>query len=136
MPTSIASLRTGLAARLATITGLRVNTYGVDTPNVPSATIRLSRVSYDSTLSRGADEVEFLVTMAVGRAEDRTAQIALEAYLAGTGASSVKTAIESDPTLGGVALNTRVQEARNLTTEDRGDGIGYLTVDFTVIVIA
>lgn len=136
MPAAIASLRAGLATQLATIPGLRVYAYVPDTPNLPSAVVRLVRVSYDSTLSRGSDEFEFLITMVVGRADDRVAQTSVETYLAGTGSSSVKTAIEADPTLGGVALNTRVQEARNIATEDRGDGIGLLTVDFTVLVIA
>lgn len=136
MPAAIANLRAGLATQLATISGLRVYAYVPDTPNLPSAVVRLVRVSYDSTLSRGSDEFEFLITMVVGRADDRVAQTSVETYLAGTGSSSVKTAIEADPTLGGVALNTRVQEARNIATEDRGDGIGLLTVDFTVLVIA
>jgi hypothetical protein len=136
MPAAISSLRDGLAARLATISGLRVYAYPPDTPNLPSAVVRLVRVSYDSTLSRGSDEFQFLITMVVGRADDRVAQTSIETYLAGTGAVSVKTVIEADPTLGGVALNTRVQEASNIATEDRGDGIGLLTVDFTVLVIA
>jgi hypothetical protein len=136
MPAAIADLRSGLATRLATISGLRVYPYIPDTPNFPAAVIRLVRVGYDSTLARGSDEIEFLITMAVGRADDRTAQVNIETYLAGSGATSVKTAVEGDPTLGGVALNTRVQEARNIATEDRGDGIGLLTVDFSVIVIA
>jgi hypothetical protein len=136
MPANIANLRAGLATQLQTISGLRVYEYIPGTPNFPCAVIRLNRVGYDSTLSRGSDEIDFVITMAVGRADDRIAQTSIETYLAGTGSLSVKTAIENDPTLGGAALNTRVQEARNIATEDRGDGLSFLTVDFAVTVIA
>jgi hypothetical protein len=79
---------------------------------------------------------EFTVTVVVGRADDRSAQAKLETYLAGTGAQSLKTAVEADPTLGGVALNTRVSEARSIRTVERSDGLTFLECDFSVTVYA
>jgi len=136
MPAAISALRTGLATRLSTITGLRVYEVIPDNPNFPAAVIALDRVSYDSTFARGADSIEFTVTVVVGRADDRTAQTKMDTYIAGTGSQSVKTAIEADPTLGGAAMDSRVLEAGNVGTVNNPDGSTFLFVDFSVTVTA
>lgn len=131
MPAAIADLRTGLGNNLRTIPGLRVYELIPDNPSFPAAVISLDRVAYDSTMARGADEITFIVTIVVGRADDRSAQTRLDTYLAGSGAQSVKTAIEADVTLGGAAMTCRVEEARNISTVD-----SLLLVDFSVTVYA
>lgn len=131
MPAAIADLRAGLANNLRTIPGLRVYELIPDNPSFPAAVISLDRVAYDSTMARGADEIAFLVTLVVGRSDDRSAQTRLDTYLAGSGAQSVKTAIEADVTLGGAAMTCRVEEARNIATVD-----SLLLVDFSVTVYA
>lgn len=131
MPAAIADLRTGLGNNLRTIPGLRVYELIPDNPSFPAAVISLDRVAYDSTMARGADEMTFIVTIVVGRADDRSAQTRLDTYLAGNGAQSVKTAIEADVTLGGAAMTCRVEEARNISTVD-----SLLLVDFSVTVYA
>lgn len=136
MPTTIALIRTGLATSLSTINGLRIYELIPDTPYTPCAVISLDRVGYDSTMGRGSDMFEFTVTMVVGRADDRSAQIKLETYLSGSGSQSVKTAIEADTTLGGVVLNTRVTEARSIRSVERSDGLSFLESDFTITVYA
>lgn len=136
MPATIADLRTGLAAALGTISGLRIYEVVPEDPTPPGATIRLTSVSYDSTMCRGSDQFDFLVPVFVGRADDRTAQARLEQFIAGTGASSVKTAIEADPTLGGRCQVVTVTEAKNIGTQDQPNGMSYLVVDFAVTVHA
>lgn len=136
MPAAIADLRTGLSDALSTINGLRVYEVLPDNPNPPAATISLGRVAYDSTLARGCDMFEFTITVIVGRADDRTAQTRLEAYIAGSGSASVKTAVEDDPTLGGHAQVVRVSEAGNIATLDRADGTSFMIVDFAVTIHA
>lgn len=136
MPASISALRSGLATRLGNISGLRVYEVIPDNPNFPAAVIALDRVSYDSTFARGCDSFEFTVTLVVARADDRSAQNKLETYIAGTGAQSVKTVIEADPTLGGAAMDTRVTEAANVGTVNNPDGTSFLFVDFSVTVTA
>lgn len=136
MPAAIADLRSGLNAALATISGLRTYDVLPDNPNPPAATISLNRVAYDSTLSRGCDMFEFTITVIVARADDRTAQNRLESYIAGTGSSSIKTAVELDPTLDGSCQVVRVSEASNIATVDRADGSSYLIVDFSVTIHA
>ena len=90
MPAAIATLRTGVADALGALSGVRVYETIPDTPNPPCAVIELQRVLFDSTFARGADEFEFNVLMIVARADDRTAQSRVEAFIAGSGTGSVK----------------------------------------------
>jgi hypothetical protein len=136
MPAPIADLRAGLAANLSKINGLRVYTVLSDNPQFPAALISLDRIEFDSTMARGCDSIEFTVTLVVARADDRSAQNKLETYLAGTGATSVKTAVESDVTLGGSAFDARVTAAEQIGTVNSPDGSTYLFVDFAVTVTA
>lgn len=136
MPAPIADLRAGLAANLSKINGLRVYTVLTDNPQFPAALISLDRIEFDSTMARGCDSIEFTVTLVVARADDRSAQNKLETYLSGTGATSVKTAVESDVTLGGSAFDARVTAAEQIGTVNSPDGSTYLFVDFAVTVTA
>ena len=136
MPSSISDLRQGLADALRTIPSLRVYELLPDNPAPPGVAIALERVLYDSVFARGADEFQFSLQLFVARADDRTAQVRLEEYLAGSGPYSIKTAVEADPTLGGVAQTVRVSAASNLGTQDRADGTSLLLVDFSVTIHA
>jgi hypothetical protein len=132
---SVSELRTGIATNLATITGLRTSAFMPDNPNPPIAVVMPSSVSYDDTFHRGMQTYVFNVLVIVGRVDERTAQSNLDAFVSGTGSSSVKRAIEVDKTLGGKAFDTRVTEMRNygqLSIQD----ILYLTGEFTVLVYA
>jgi hypothetical protein len=94
-----------------------------------------SSISYDDVFKRGMQTYIFNVLVIVGRVDERTAQSNLDAFVSGTGSSSVKRAIEVDKTLGGKAFDTRVTEMRNygqLSIQD----ILYLTGEFTVLVYA
>jgi hypothetical protein len=130
----MSDLRQGLAEALRTIPSLRVYELLPDNPNPPGVAISLDRVVYDSVFARGCDEYEFTIHLFVARGDDRTAQVRIEDYIAGNGPSSIKAAIETDPTLGGVAQTVRVSEARNLGTQDRADGTSLMLVDFTVTI--
>lgn len=134
MPT-FNELREGLATRLATISGLRVSATIPDQPNPPQAVIFPNRVVYDNTFGRGLDEYEFVVLIILGRVSERTAQTSLDAYCNPTGASSVKTAIQADSTLGGKAQDCRVTEMRSQSSLTVGD-VTYLTAEFMVTIIA
>lgn len=132
---SVSELRTGIATNLATITGLRTSAFMPDNPNPPIAVVMPSSISYDDTFNRGMQTYVFNVLVIVGRVDERTAQSNLDAFVSGTGSSSVKRAIEVDKTLGGKAFDTRVTEMRNygqLSIQD----ILYLTGEFTVLVYA
>ena len=103
-----------IGARLVGVTGLRVYDYAADAASPPAAIVALPEmVEYDVVAGRGADRVVIPVTVLVGRVSDRAARDQLAQYVSGTGASSVKTAIEGGTgDLGAVAHTVRVTEAR------------------------
>ena len=132
---SITNLRTGLATRLGTISGLRTTTETPDTVSPPIAIINVANVSYDRTFQRGLDEYNFVITVIVGRVGERSAQRLLDSYVSTTGASSVKLAVESDKTLGGNCDSLRVTDMRNYGSLVIGE-ITYLAAEFNVVVYA
>jgi hypothetical protein len=70
-------------------------------------------VAYDEVAGRGADRAVIPVTVLVGKVSDRAARDQLAQFVSGTGAMSVKAAIEGGTgDLGGVAHTVRVMEAR------------------------
>ena len=132
----IAAIVSGIATNLATIQGLRVQEQVLDTAPVPVALIGPpSTVAYDEVMARGADNYTFSVRVLVARADARSGQVTLGEYLSGSGARSVKAAIESDPTLGGAADTCRVTSATGIGIYPYGD-IDYLGADFSLEVIA
>jgi hypothetical protein len=131
----MSELRAGLANRLATITGLRTSPTLPDQPTPPQAVVYPERVTYDTAFGRGSDDYTFVVLVIVGRVAERAAQTSLDAYCNSSGATSIKAAIESEPTLGGKALDCRVTEMRGQGSLAVGD-ITYLTAEFLITVIA
>jgi hypothetical protein len=135
MPT-VSELRTGLATNLATIDGLRTSATIPDQVTPPIAVVMPNQITYDTAFARaGGDEYEFIVMVIVGRVDERTAQNRLDAYCSGSGASSVKLAIEKDKTLGGKAFDCRVTNLRNYNQVTVGDTT-YLSGEFVVQVYA
>lgn len=135
MPT-LSELRTGLATNLATIAGLRTSATIPDQVTPPIAVVMPNQITYDTAFSRGGgDEYEFIVMVIVGRVDERTAQNRLDDYCSGSGASSVKLAIEKDKTLGGKAFDCRVTTLRNYNQVTVGDTT-YLGGEFVVQVYA
>jgi hypothetical protein len=133
---TVSELRTGIANNLAAITGLRTTATVPDTINPPIAVVMPNTITYDTAFARsGGDEYEFLVMVIVGRVEERTAQNRLDAYCSGSGAESVKTAIERDKTLGGKAFDCRVTSLRNYQQLTVGDST-FLSAEFVVQVFS
>jgi hypothetical protein len=131
----VATIRTGLATNLATISGLRTSAWVPDQINPPIAVIKPETITYDTAFARGLDTYEFSVLVIVGRVDERTAQSRLDAYCASSGATSIKTAIESDRDLNGAISDLRVTEMRNYTSLPVGD-VTYLAAEFVVQVFA
>jgi len=105
---SIASIRAGLAANLGAIDGLQVSAYALANPTPPCVEIVPASVDYDQALQRGMDTVRMTVRVFVGMAQDIGAQKQLDQFLDGSGSVSIKTVIESDPTLAGAVSDLRV----------------------------
>lgn len=131
---SITDIRDGIATNLATISGLRTSAELPDQPNPPIAVVQLNNVTYDQAFQNGLVLYNFTITVIVGKVAERLAQQRLNAY-ASTGAGGVKTALESDRTLGGSAFDVKLQEMTNIGAITLGEQ-QYLAAEFAAIVYA
>lgn len=132
---SIGAIRDGLAAKLATISGLRVWDTIPEDLEPPAAVVRPapgSFVRYRRTQS-GSTELTFVITVVVSATWTRTAQDALDEYLANTGSKSVLAAMDGAVT--GVDDFIEVAEATNYG-EVVIAGVSYFGADFIVEVMA
>lgn len=135
--TSISDVRLGIAANLSTIPGLRVSQNVPDEINPPCAIVSPDGtfITYSTAFAGQADDLRFVVTVFVSRVWSRTSQANLDAYADSTNVQGVKAAVESDPTLGGIADDTRVLEARNYG-QFLYEGTEYYGAEFLVSVYA
>lgn len=133
---SLSSIRAGLKANLATISGLRTFDTVPDQVPVPCAVVGgPERIDFDATMGRGIDRYTIPIRVYVSRASERAGQASLDAFLAGSGASSVKAAIESDKDLGGAADTTRCVAMREYGIYEV-NGVAYLGFEVVVDVLA
>jgi len=105
------TVRANLKARLATITGLKTYDYIPDSINVPGAVVGQLDLNFDATFNRGFDNATCTILLIVGRMSESAGQTKLDGYLASTGSTSVKAAIEGDVTLSGAVQTLRVTSA-------------------------
>jgi len=132
---SLTSIRSGLGTRLETISSLLVYDYVPDSIEPPCAIVgTLSSLEYDNTFSRGSDTYTIPIQLYVSRVDAEDSQDTLDGYLAGSGSSSIKFAIEGDTTLGGAVSSARVVEASNYGVYTI-NSIEYLGVEFEIEVI-
>ena len=133
---SLSSIRSGIATNLGNISSLTVFGFVPDSIEPPTAVVGVvDNIEYDTSMSRGADTYSIPVFLYVSRVDAQDAQDTLDGFLASSGSSSVKTQIESDVTLGGVANSARVVEADNYGVYTINN-IDYLGCEFTIEVIA
>jgi len=132
---NITNIRQGLETNIETISGLRAYSEIPDNPQVPCAVVVLNSVDYDQAFQRGLTELSFNITVIVGRFSVQQAQEHLNDY-AGNGAKSVKTAIQSDRTLGGSAVDAVLTSMNSISALDLNDGNNYLGMEFSVTVYA
>lgn len=112
------AVRNGLKANIATIKGMRVYDLIPDVIVPPCAIVGQLDLTFDLNNSRGLDQANVDVFVIVQRFSERTGQDALDKYLAGSGADSIKAAIESDLTLGGACNTLRVTSAESGTYQN------------------
>lgn len=132
---SITAIRSGLATNLGTITGLRSGATIPDNVNPPYAIIAPSSVDYHRAFNNALSTYNYTITLVVGRVSERTAQNNLDAYCSPTGSSSIRVAIESDKTLGGIVFDTIVTGMRNYGSVTIGENT-YLAAEFDIAVQA
>lgn len=135
MAADVGDVMAAVAAKLATIRGLRVHNGYTDQVTVPHAVVMWPNpILYDSTMGRGLDEFNVEVVVLVGKTSDRQAGKNINKYVKGSGSTSVKAVLEADPSLGGVADTTRVKQAG--VEEREVGGVGYLAAVFITQVYA
>lgn len=123
-----------IGVRLGTIAGLRVYDYPPDSVAAPAAVVGYpDTVTYDETMARGTDSCVIPVTVLVTSGSDRAARDALSPYLSGTGAQSIKAAV--DGSLGGLVKDARVARA-DIPAGVIVAGITYDAAEFSVEVYA
>lgn len=136
MSVTVAQIRSGLATNLATVTGSpQVLAYMLSNPTPPAFAVFPAATSYDEAMARGLDKWTFTVVAVVSAAVDQDGQKNLDLYLAPSGGYSIKAAIESDRTLGGVVSNLRVTQVSGyrVYADDRGANLG---AEWTVEIYA
>jgi hypothetical protein len=109
--TNVNGVRDALKTNLQTISRLRIYDNIPDVVVPPCAVVGQLDFTFDIDNARGLDEASVDVYVIVQRLSERTGQDKLDDFLAGSGKGSIKTAIESDRTLGGLVNTLRVISA-------------------------
>lgn len=130
---AIVEIMKQLETRLKTIEGLRTYPRIPESINVPAAIVTLDQCTFDSTMSRGSDDLTFVVYLLTSIASDRAGQDTLYGYIDGSGTTSVKAAIEADQDLGGTAMYAVVTEVKDIGKTEVGEN-KYYSARFTVTV--
>lgn len=135
----ISGIRVALAAACTNVvdtTGAKVQALGYqpDSLDPPCVYAGESTGSYDDTLD-GLGSATVTMRLIVSRGDDLSGQALLDALLASAGPSSVKAAIEADPTLGGECSDLHVSGWSGYQLYDVA-GTEYFGAELTVEVLA
>ncbi len=125
-------VRDGLKTRLQTITGLRAYDLIPDTVVPPCAVVGQLDFTFDIDNARGLDQAQVDVLVIVQRFSERAGQDKLDSYLAGSGSTSIKAAIEGDRTLGGTVNTLRVTGAEAGTYDSQG--VTFLSYRYRITI--
>jgi hypothetical protein len=128
----ISKVRDALGKNIESISGIRVYDSIPDVPVPPAAIVGQLDFTYDINNARGLDQASVDIFVIVQRISERAGQDKLDELLAGTGSKSIKTAIESDRSLGGLVNTLRVISAESGTYVS-GD-ITFLSYRYNVTV--
>jgi len=137
--TTLSAIRSGLASALTTaITDAQCTGYLLASPTAPGFEIEPGETQYDQSMQRGIDEWTLIVRGFVGDASDIGSQKQLDAWLASSGALSVKAAIEASPgTLGGAVFTLRVTQVSGYRKYGTASSnVTYLGAEWTVVAHA
>ena len=113
--TDVNGVRDALKVNLQTISRLRIYDTIPDIVTPPCTVVGQLDFTFDIDNARGLDQASVDVYVIVQRLSERTGQDKLDNFLAGSGKGSIKTAIESDRTLGGLVDTLRVISAESGT---------------------
>ncbi len=129
---NIGPIRDALGTNLQTNTGLRIYDAIPDVVFPPCAVVGQLDFTFDIDNARGLDQASTDIFVIVQRFSERTGQAKLDSLLAGTGPGSIKTALESDRTLGGLVDTLRVVSA-DAGTYSSGDQT-FLSYRYNLVI--
>jgi hypothetical protein len=117
----ISKVRDAIGKNIESISGIRIYDTIPDVVVPPCAVVGQLDFTFDVNNARGLDSASVDVYVIVQRISERAGQDKLDELLAGSGPKSIKTAIESDRTLGGLVDTLRVisAESGTYTTGDQ-----------------
>lgn len=134
--TELGDIREGLAINLAVIEDTQVSAYMLNELFAPAIEVVPGKTEYDQSFRRGIDRWVLRIRAFTGMPSDIGAQKNLDLMLASAGAKSVKAAIESDSTLGGVAAGLRVTQCTGYRVFERPGSGAMLGAEWEVEVWA
>ncbi len=137
MALDIGAIRSGLATRLATVSGLKVYRVAAGELSPPAAVVLPSGddfLDYHRAMAKGLTRTSWRIVVATSKTLEASGQDLLDDYLsAGTGQSkSLIDAIEGDKTLGGAVDDTHVSVARAYGPVQWNETLAYFGAELRV----
>lgn len=129
----ISLVRERLASAADTITGLTCTGFVPDSVSEPHFYTAETDVTYDRTFG-GDMDLQVTCRVLVSRSDDRASQKLLDGYLKGSGAVSLKAALEDDPTLAGACDDLHVVRVQGYRWYEHGTS-QYVGAELIVRVI-
>ena len=126
----LADVRDALAG--ITITDLDPYPFIPDSISPPTLAVGRMQIDYDQTFG-GLEQAVVTLHVFASRADSQEGQATLLPFMAGTGASSIKAALEADRTLDGACDTLRVESCEGPGLVDVG-GIQFWSSSWTVRV--
>jgi hypothetical protein len=125
---SLTDIRAALAASLGVLEGVQVSPYELSNPTPPVIWVKPDPgefVTYHQAMRNGLELWHFIVEAYAGAMFDIGAQMTLDPFVASSGPTSVKAAIETDLTLGGLVQNLECTNAHGYAAYQRADGTAF-----------
>ena len=135
MPAAVSDVASGIATRLATVSGLRTFSFDPMQYNPPVAFPILQNIRYHEAFAGGDVQMEFSIMLIAARWAERLSYAVLDGYMSFSGSTSIRAAIEADKTLGGVVQTCVLSSSANITSVSSGEA-EYLSVEFGLTVHA
>lgn len=125
----LADLMDEVGTALEAIDGLRVYPYYIDRVAPPAAVVGWpDPLTFDASFGRGSDRLTLPIYVVVGKVDARSARDQLSAYLAGSGVTSVKAAVDGGTYTEADSVTVREARVEVLTIAS----VDYLAAVFDV----
>lgn len=131
---ALAEIRQAIVTTLKPIVGLRVTDTIPDVVNLPAVVILPRTTNFDMAFGRGFDEYEFDLAVLVSRAEPRTGQDALDAFITGAGSSSIRQVVFDNKTLGLDSTTAHVSRMSDYGTQFPAAGVEHIGALLRLVV--